>query len=139
MMMMTMIDVDDDDNESQCRYCDVKNCPDRNAPYLPDELYAEDFDDDDDDIDDFPDFNTVLDDLLPDLPPQLMSLIKKVYAKHGRNGSFPDPQELARKDPWLADELRRKMLEAEADGTLPNFDRDWFPGWRSRNSKRNRR
>jgi hypothetical protein len=46
---------------------------------------------------------------------------------------------LARKDPWLADELRRKMLEAEADGTLPNFDGDWFTGWGSRNSKRYRR
>jgi hypothetical protein len=127
-------DLDDDDDESQCHYCDKKNCPDRVAPYLPGNLNAEDCDDDD-----FPDFNAVLDALLPDLPPELMSLIMKVYSKHGKNGSFPDPGELARKDPWLADELRRKMLEAEADGTLPNFDGDWFTGWGSRNSKRYRR
>ena len=136
-------DIDDDDNDdyeaSRCRYCDVKNCPDRNAKYQPDELDAEDLDDDDDDIEDFPDFNALLEDFLSDLPPSLMSLIMKVFSKHGRNGSFPDPEELSRKDPWLADQLLREMQEAEADGNLPNFDRDWFPGWRPRNSKRNRR
>jgi hypothetical protein len=131
-------DDDDDDEESDCRYCDAKNCRDRKAPYRPDELYAEEFDDDDD-IDEFPDFNTFLDDFLPDLPPGLMSLIMKVFSKHGRNGSFPDPAELTRKDPWLADQLLREISKAEADGTLPDFDRDWIPGWRSRNSKRNRR
>ena len=50
-----------------------------------------------------------------------MSLIMKVFAKHGKNGSFPDPEELARKDPWLADQLLREMQKAEADGTLPDF------------------
>jgi len=129
----------DDDDESKCRYCDVKNCPDRNAPYLPDELYAEDGDDDDRDIDDLPDFNTLLDDFLPDLPPELMRLITKVFAKHGKNGSFPDPEELARKDPWLADQLLREMQKAETDGTLPDLGQDWFPGRRSRKTKRNRR
>jgi hypothetical protein len=129
---------DDDDDESQCRYCAVKNCPNRDAPYLPDELYDEDFDDDDGDMDDVPDFNAFLDDYLPDLPPELMSLIMKVFSKHGRHGSFPDPEELTRKDPWLADQLLRDMLKAETDGTLTDFDRDWLPGWRSRNSKRNR-
>jgi len=130
-------DDDDDYDQNQCRYCDAKNCPDRDAPYLPDELYAEDVDDDDDDIDEFLDFDAFLDDFLPDLPPELMTLIRKVFSKHGRNGSFPDPEELARKDPWLADELRRKMLEAEADGLLPDLGRDWIPGRRSRKSKRN--
>jgi hypothetical protein len=131
-------DDDDDDEESDCRYCDAKKCPDRKAPYRPDELYAEEFDDNDD-IDDFPDFNTLLEDFLPDLPPDLMSLIMKVFAKHGRNGSFPDPDELARKDPWLADQLLREMQRAETDGTLPDLGQDWFPGRRSRKTKRKQR
>ena len=124
---------DDDDDESKCRYCDVKHCPDRDAPYRPDGLYDEDFDDDEDDFDDF------LDDFLPDLPPELGSLILKVFSKHGKNGSFPDLQEVARKDPWLADRLIREMQAAESDGTLPDLDLDWFPGRRSRNSKRKKR
>jgi hypothetical protein len=131
-------DDDEDDEESDCRYCDAKNCRDRRAPYRPDKLYAEEFDDDDD-IDDFPDFNTLLEDFLPDLPPDLMSLIMKVFAKHGRNGSFPDPDELARKDPWLADQLQRELQKAETDGTLPDLGQDWFPGRRSRKTKRKRR
>ncbi|MBT8367140.1 MAG: hypothetical protein KJP23_20805 [Deltaproteobacteria bacterium] len=130
-------DNDDDDDESECRYCDAKNCPDRDAPFRPNELYAEEFDDDD--IDEFPDFNTLLDDFLPDLPPDLMSLIMKVFAKHGRNGSFPDLEELSRKDPWLADRLLREMQKAETDGTLPDLGQDWFPGRRSRKTKRKRR
>ena len=133
-------DFDDDDLEdSQCRHCDAKNCADRQAAYRPGNLSDDDVDDEDDEFDDIPDFSVFLEDFLPDLPPGLMSLIMKVFSKHGKNGSFPDPQELTRKDPWLADQLRREILKAEADGTLPNFDRDWFPGWRSRNSKRNRR
>jgi len=130
-------DDDDDDDESQCRYCDVKNCADRVAPYLPDALYADDGDDDDLDIDDLPDFNTLLDDLLPDLPPELMRLITKVFSKHGKNGTFPPREEVARKDPWLADQLLREMQKAESDGSLPDIDRHWFPGWRPVNPKRN--
>jgi hypothetical protein len=133
-------DDDDDYGENHCRYCDVKNCPDREVPFRPGGLYDEDFDDDDDDdIDDLPDFNAFMDDFLPDFPPGLMSLIMKVYSKHGKNGPFPDLDELARKDPWLADQLIREMQAAEADGSLPDLDRDWLPGWRSGNSKRNRR
>jgi hypothetical protein len=132
-------DDDDDDEESDCRYCDAKKCPDRKAPYRPDELYAEKFADDDDDIDDFPDFNTLLDDFLPDLPPDLMSLIMKVFAKHGKNGSFPDLEEISSKDPWLADQLLREIQKAETDGTLPDLGQDWFPGRRSRKTKRKRR
>jgi len=129
-------DDDDDDEQSDCRYCDAKNCRDRKAPYRPDDLYAEEFDDD---IDDFPDFNTLLDDFLPDLPPELMSLIMKVFKKHGRNGSFPDPDELARKDPWLADQLQREMQKAETDGALPDLGQNLFPGRRSRKTKRKQR
>ena len=130
-------DNDDDDDVSDCRNCDVKNCSDREAPYRPKALYDDDFDDDD--IDDFPDFNAFLDDFLPDFPPGLMALIRKVFSKHGKNGSFPDPEELSRKDPWLADQLLREMREAETEGTLPDFGRYWLPGWGSRNSRRNRR
>jgi hypothetical protein len=138
MMDGFLDDFDDDvDDESQCRYCDKKNCPDRDAPYLPDALYAEDGDDDDVDIDDMPDFNTLLDDLLPDLPPELMRLITKVFSKHGKNGTFPPREEVARKDPWLADQLLREMQKAEADGSLPDVDCNWFPGWRPVNPKRN--
>jgi hypothetical protein len=129
---------DDDDEESECRYCDAKYCRDRKAPYRPNELYAEEFDDDDE-VDDFPDFNTLLNDFLPDLPPDLMSLIIKVFAKHGRNGSFPDPDELARKDPWLADQLERELQKAATDGTLPDLDRDWFSGRRSKKTRGKRR
>jgi hypothetical protein len=128
-------DDDDDDEESECRYCNAKNCRDRKAPYRPNELYAEEFDDDDE-FDDLPDFNTLLNDFLPDLPPDLMSLIMKVFAKHGRDGSFPDPDELARKDPWLADQLQRELQKAETEGTLPDLGQDWFPGRRSRKTKR---
>jgi hypothetical protein len=122
-------DDNDDDDVSDCRNCDVKNCPDREAPYRPKALYD----------DDFPDFNAFLDGFLPDFPPGLMALIRKVFSKHGKNGSFPDPEELSRKDPWLADQLLREMREAETEGTLPDFGRYWFPGWGSRNSRHNRR
>ncbi|MEE4604547.1 MAG: hypothetical protein V2J65_24910 [Desulfobacteraceae bacterium] len=130
-------DFDDDDDESNCRYCDVKNCPDRTAPYLPDELHTEDGDDDDLDIDELPDFNTLLDDFLPDFPPELMRLIAKVFSKHGKNGTFPHREEVARKDPWLADQLLREMQKAESDGSLPDVDCNWFPGWRPVKPKRN--
>lgn len=129
---------DDDENQSNCRFCEVKDCPDRDALFSPDGLYAADCDDDDD-IDDLPDFDVFLDDFRSDMPPELVSLIIKVFSKHGKNGSFPDLEEVTRKDPWLADHLRREMIAADTDGTLPDFDRDWFPGWRPRNSKRNRR
>ena len=120
-------DIDDDDKH-QCRYCDVKNCPDRVAPYLPNNSQDRGFDDDD-----VPDFNTFLDDLLPDLPPKLVTLITKVYSKHGENGTFPHREEVARKDPWLADQLLREMQDAETEGHLPDFDCNWLPGWRLKN------
>jgi hypothetical protein len=131
---------DDDDDDyygSDCRNCDVKDCADRKAPFRPDELYDDDFDDDD--FEELLDNDDLLNDFLPDLPPELMSLFMKVLSKHGRNGSFPDLDELARKDPWLADQLQRELKEAVADGTLPDFDRDWFPNRRAKKSKRKRR
>jgi hypothetical protein len=114
----------DDDDESNCRYCDVKNCPDRDAPYLPDALQTGGVDQDG-----VPDFNTFLDDYLPDFPLELTTLVTKVFSKHGKNGTFPPRAEVARKDPWLADQLLREMQKAEADGSLPDVVRNWFPGW----------
>ena len=130
-------DLDDDDDESQCRYCDVKNCPDRVAPYLPEKLQDKDFDDDDQECGDMPDFNTFLDEFRPDLPPELMTVITKVFSKHGKNGTFPPREEVARKDPWLADQLLREMQNAETEGSLPDFDCNWFPGWRPENTTPN--
>jgi hypothetical protein len=132
----------EDDDDSQCRYCDKKNCPDRNAPYMPEDFYDDEFDGDDDDefddddFDTIPDFNTILDALLPGIPSKLMALIMKVYNKHGKNGFLPDPDELMRKDPWLADQLIRELEKAEDSGKLPNYDRDMFSGWGARNSRR---
>ncbi|MEJ2170423.1 MAG: hypothetical protein P8X90_33410, partial [Desulfobacterales bacterium] len=132
-------DIDVDDHKSQCRYCDVRNCPDREAPYSPHKLHDDGFDDEFDDMDNPPDFNDVLDDIRGDLPPELWSLINKVFRKHGRNGSFPAPDEVKLKDPWLADQLLRDMRKAEVEGTLRVFDRDWLRSWRPRNSRRKRR
>ena len=124
-------DIDDDDKR-QCRYCDVKNCPDRVAPYLPNDLQDRGFDDDD-----LPDFNVFLDELRPDLPPELVKLITKVFSKHGKNGTFPHREEVARKDPWLADQLLREMQRAETEGNLPDFDCTWLPGWQPNNPNAN--
>jgi hypothetical protein len=120
-------DEDDDDDDSKCRYCDAKNCPERNAPHLPARLEFEDYDDDD--IDEFPDFIEFLNGSQSDMPSDLVSLIKKVFSKHGRNGTFPNRLEVARKDPWLADQLFRELQTAESDGALPDSYLFWFPGW----------
>ncbi|MCP4624929.1 MAG: hypothetical protein GY850_15600 [bacterium] len=128
-MMPSAFDDFDEDDASKCRYCDVKNCPDRDAPYLPDGLDSEAFDDDDDDINEFPDFNEFLNDNQSHMPPDLVTLIKKVFLKYGDNGFFPDRQEVARKDPWLADQLLREMQTAESAGIFPDFYRLWFRGW----------
>ena len=104
--------------------------------------FLDDFvDDDDDDLDivDLPDFNILLDDFLQDLPSELMRLITRVFTKHGKNGTFPHREEVARKDPWLADQLLREMQKADSDGSLTEIDRNWFPGWRPINPKQNRR
>ena len=128
-MMPGDFDDFDEDDASKCRYCDAKNCPNRDAPYLPDVLDSEAFDDDDDDINEFPDFNEFLNDNQSHLPPDLVTLIKKVFLKHGDNGFFPDRQEVARKDPWLADQLLREMQAAESAEIFPDFYRFWFRGW----------
>ncbi len=111
-------DADDDGLEdSQCKYCEIKNCPDRDAPFRPNVLYDENFDNDDEDndFDDILEFDEALDD------------------------SLPDPHELTQKDPKLVEQIQLKLFEAKADGTLPDRDRNWFPGTgrRSRQSKRN--
>ena len=85
--------------------------------------------DDGQDMDDLRDFNGILDDVAADLPPELASLIKKVFSKHGKKGPFPDQQEVVRKDPWLADQLLREIRKADADGNLPDINPNWMPGW----------
>jgi hypothetical protein len=122
-------ELDDDRNQSQCRYCDAENCPDRDTPYAPDALNGENFNDNDDDMDELPAFDEFLVEFKADLPPELMSLMTKVFSKHGKNESFPDRQEVMRKDPWLADQLLREIRKADAAGILPDFDHIWMPGW----------
>ena len=129
-------DCEIDDEENECRCCDVKNCPDRETPYRPENRSAQD---PATGTGPTPDFSEFLDEHLSQLPSALVALIQKVFAKHGENGCFPDAEEVARKDPWLADKLRREFLNAAADGTLPEFDRDCLPGWLSRSHKHKRR
>jgi hypothetical protein len=121
-------DDDEDRNQSECRYCDAKNCPDRNAPYVPDGLQVETCNEDKD-MDDLRNFNGILDEIAADLPPELATLIRKVFSKHGKNGPFPDQQEVRRKDPWLADQLLREIRKAHADGGLAEINPHWMPGW----------
>ena len=75
------------------------------------------------------DFNGILEDVAAHLPPELTSLIKKVFTKHGKNGPFPHQEEVMRKDPWLADQLLREIRRANADGIFPHIDPNWMPGW----------
>jgi hypothetical protein len=65
----------------------------------------------------------------------------EAFVKYGKNGSLPDPDELAQKDPELVEQLLLKLIDAEANGTLPDFGRDLFPvaGRRSRQSRRKRK
>jgi len=129
-------DEDDDDEDNQCKYCDVKNCPDRTAEYMPD-VFDDDYDDDYDD-DDF--FNDAPFDFPPDISPEILSVFMQIVTKHGGiNGEFPDPEELAKKDPKLAQKLRKILLEAEAGGNLPDPGGNWFPGSKRRSKKSRRK
>jgi hypothetical protein len=121
-------DDDEDRNQSECRYCDAKNCPDRVAPYVPDGLQVENCDEDKD-MENLRSFSGILDEIAVDLPPELTAVIKKVFSKHGKNGPFPDQQEVRRKDPWLADLLLREIRRADADGNLPDINPNSMPGW----------
>ena len=95
---------------------------------MPDGMQAENCNEDKD-MDDFRNFNGILDEIAADLPPELATLIRKVFSKHGKNGPFPDQQEVMRKDPWLADQLLREMRKADADGILPDINPNSMPGW----------
>jgi hypothetical protein len=121
-------DDDEDRNQSECRYCDAKNCPDRVAPYVPDGLQVENGHENKD-MEEFRNFSGILDEIAVDLPPELTAVIKKVFSKHGKNGPFPDQQEVKRKDPWLADLLLREIRKADADGNLPDIHPNSMPGW----------
>jgi hypothetical protein len=118
---------DDDDEDHQCKYCDVKNCPDRTAEYVGYEL------DDDNDFDDFP-FDS-----LPGIPPQILPLLMEIVLKHGGiDGELPDLRELSQMEPELAEQILQFLLEAEVEGNLPDLDRAGFPGSGRRSRKASR-
>jgi len=128
----------DDLDDHQCRYCDVKNCPNRQAAYAP-----QGFDDDDfdysDDFDDLDDLENGADDWLPDLPLEAMARLMEMFRKHGRKkGRKPDLEEPAQEDPELMEQLLQLVLDAAADENLPYLDTVSFPE-SSRKSKRTRR
>jgi hypothetical protein len=125
------VDDDEDRHQSECRYCDVKNCSDRTAPYLPEGLQVENCNEDKD-MDDYRNFNDILDEIAAGLSPELATLIRKVFSKHGKNGPFPNQQEVMRKDPWLADQLLREIRKADAEGILPDINPNSMPGWLQR-------
>jgi hypothetical protein len=131
-------DLDGDEEDNPCKHCEVKDCPDRTAKYVSPRFddYDDDYDDNNDDY-----FDDDVFDPLPDIPGGVMSLLMEMILKQGnKKGHLPDPQELAKKNPKLAEQLLQILLEAEADGDLPDFGNGWFPGSnrRSRKSRRNR-
>ncbi|MBW1797037.1 MAG: hypothetical protein JRJ21_01255 [Deltaproteobacteria bacterium] len=133
----------DDDNEyddygsDQCRHCDVKDCLDRTAEYVPD-----------DDDDEWEDGDTELleamfDDGFPnlpsDIPPEAVSVIMEMVLKYrGKNGQLPDLDELLEKEPELAEKILDAVFDAGDGGYLPNFGPDRLPG-SGRGSKKKRR
>jgi hypothetical protein len=127
-------DLDDDEEYTPCKHCEAKDCPDRTVEYV-----SPRFDDDDYDDDDY--FDDDVFDPLPDIPEGIMSRLMEMILKQGnKKGHLPDPQELAQKNPKLAEQILQILLDAETEGDLPNFGNDWFSGSsrRSRKSRRNR-
>ena len=59
-------DDDGDDLDHDCRHCDAVDCPDRRAPFMPDE-----WDDEDDDLDEF------IDEMVDEYLPEVIELAKK--------------------------------------------------------------
>jgi hypothetical protein len=128
-----------DDEDNQCKYCDVKNCPDRQAEYISDDLDNGDLDFDYDD-DGYKDDDDELFDFLSDFPPEIKSIFMEVALKYGgKDGILPDPRELAQKDPMLVEQVLKVLLDAETDDYLPALDSDWFPGSRRRSRKSRRK
>jgi len=148
MSLLEDFDDDDgyDDNDiNECLHCDVKDCPNRTAEYMPAE---DEWDDDamfgnlfDDDL-----LDDLLDDDLLDLPPgfpsEAIPLIMEMALKYGgKDGQVPDPDELMKKDPKSANKILQILLDAEAGVNAPDFGRDLPHGYgrSSRKSKRKRR
>ncbi len=122
---------DDDYDVDTCRHCDVKDCPDRKAEYVPDDSDDYDDDDDDDDDDDYDDDddNDPIE-FLRGMPKELAALFLELLFKHGgANGEVPDPIEVAKNDPELMQQIMNIMEELGGPGgSLPDFGGDWFPG-----------
>ena len=72
-------DVYGDDDDDMCRYCDKKDCPDRRANYIPDDL-----DEDDDYDDDKYDYDGLFD-LAPEMRQEILPLFMEMLFKHGRS------------------------------------------------------
>jgi len=143
-------DFDDDDEYDdhdfdRCRHCDIEDCPDRIAEYVPD---LDDDPDDDRDDDEWDDgdiklfealFNNGSLDLPPDIPPEAMPLLLEMALKYGdKEGGLPDPDELFEKDPELAEKLFKIFFDAEAKGNFHDFGSGRLPG-SGRGSKKKRR
>jgi len=122
----------EDDEDHDCRNCDIEDCADRKAEYAPDV-----FDDhqDDDYLEDLPE-------LPEDMPPEMLPLIVELLLKHtGADGRLPSLEELARKEPELMEEMMGIFLDSQSGGALPGFGarRSSGPGANSRKSRQKKR
>lgn len=138
-------DVEEDDafDINDCRRCDVRNCDRRSAPYDPE--LDDDWEDKDLDVDDLELLDILLEDgrldIPPDIPPEALSILLKVYQKHGhRKGRLPGPEELLRNEPELAHSLFSILLEQEANRQFDEygFNRSSSRG-RGRGKKRSKK
>ena len=130
-------DFDDDDeyddhDSDRCRHCDIEDCPDRTAEYVPGDV--DDWDDDDEwEEDDTELLEAMLDDglldLPPDVPPEAIPILLEMALKYGdEEGGLPDPDELFKKDPELAEKLFKILFDAEAKGNFHDLGSDRLPG-----------
>ena len=126
----------------ECRQCNVEDCPNRKAPYMPeyDDWDGDDWDDDEYSGDLFDDEMDDLMDPASGIPPQALLLLQEMMLKHGgKDGELPDPEELLRKDPKSAMRLLQILLEAETGGVPSDFDFGRLPGFGSRKRKSGRK
>jgi len=136
-------DFDDDDDSDRCRHCDIEDCPDRTAEYVPDDV--DDWDDDDEWEGDDTElleamFNDGLLDLPPDIPPEAIPILLEMALKYGgQDGQMPDPDELFEKEPELAEKVLKILLDAGDDGYPPNFGPDRLPGSGRGSKKKSRK
>ena len=143
-------DFDDDDecddhDSDRCRHCDIEDCPDRIAEYVPglNDDPDDDWDDEEWDDGDIKLFEAMFNngslDLPSDIPPEARPLLLEMALKYGdKEGGLPDPDELFEKDPELAEKLFKILFDAEAKGNFHDFGPDRLPG-SGRGSKKKRR